>query len=314
MRTALVTGSAGFVGSHMVAELKARGYGVEHFDIRGEPPREAKERLRRLGGYPAGDIPDFDLLVHCAYHVGGRKGIEHNRSALALNLALDSSVFAFAANSGHVGRVLYFSSSAIYPVSMQGPGADRLTEGMAGPGSHFPDQPDADYGFAKLAGERMAANCRELGTPVTVIRPFSGYGEDQSLDYPFPSIVKRAVDGASPFPIWGDASQTRDWVHIDDVVRGSLAVTHLQGGMDPETAAQPVNLCTGAGSTLRQLASLAWVAADQRDAMSIKVDTSAPMGVHTRVGSDTLLRNYYNYSVSLEDGVERAVRRFRDGR
>src|SRR5882762_4540552 len=84
-------------------------------------------------------------------------------------------------------------------------------------------KPDMTYGWAKLTGEVLAGYAIQAGLQVQVFRPFSGYGEDQALDYPFPSFIDRALRWAEPFEIWGDGTQTRDWIHIDDIVGATLA-------------------------------------------------------------------------------------------
>lgn len=306
MKRALVTGAAGFVGRHMVGELISRGWAVRGVDTMGGPfayPMDVHHYLRP-------GTPEVDLLVHCAFHVGGRKAIDGDKSALARNLALDAAVFDYAAHSGKVGRVLYWSSSAAYPVSLQRkgdsvqPNALRLVEEDA---QYWNGPADADYGYAKLTGERMAANCRALGTPVTVVRPFSGYGEDQSLDYPFMSIMKRAHEADDPFVIWGDDTQIRDWIHIDDVVKGALAIVDGQASVNG-MGDEPVNICTGVGISMRDLACLAWSRL-YGGLPNIEVQSSAPMGVHTRVGDPTYFSGFYAPTVTLAAGIDRAIRR-----
>lgn len=292
---ALITGIRGFVGRHMAAELRRRGWDVDGCDIAGDFGVDAMDEFR------SNFITVPDLLVHCAYHVGGRKGIDGDSGALAKNLALDAAMFD-AAVKWRVGRVLYFSSSAAYPVDLQKRGAEVLRETNL----CLPTAADGDYGFAKAVGERLAWRARRQGVPVTVVRPFSGYGSDQSLDYPFPTFIKRAVEGADPFPIWGDDTQVRDWIHIDDVVNGALAV------VDNGTTL-PVNLCSGVGFSLRHLAELMWLAAGRSGRPNIEVQGDQPMGVHTRVGSAHRSMNVYPRRVMLHRGIARAIADYRLG-
>lgn len=302
---ALVTGSAGFVGRHIVHELLTRRWGVTSYDIADGAMHDAHFLF-------ASDVSErFDLIVHCAFHVGGRAAIDNNRTALAKNLLLDAAMFDWAVRTGQK-RILYFSSSAVYPTWLQKrshfnvpPTGYRLRESDTDADT---GRPDADYGYAKMVGEQLADNAREMGVNVHVCRPFSGYAEDQSLDYPFPSIVKRAREG--DLTVWGPEGQTRDWIHIDDLIAGALAVVD----QDVQT---PVNLCTGIGTEMGELARM--VNDEVRGSvyhpahMSLppapKVEylTDKPTGVFNRVGDPTLFHTIYTPKISIEEGVRRAL-------
>ena len=276
MKQALVTGSGGFVGRHMHDELRRRGWYAMQCEILEPCYLDALDVFR--------DDDGFDLIVHCAYHVGGRAGIDGNKANLAKNLHLDAAMFEWAVRTKTA--VLYFSSSAVYPVNVQTKEFHRRL--MERDPALAP--PDGDYGFAKLAGERMAANAKALGLPVYVVRPFSGYGLDQSEDYPFPAFVKRAREKQSPFEIWGDPDSCRDWIHISDVVNGALAVVEAD-------YREPVNLCTGKATSFRELAKLCMDATGY-EAPIKSVD--GPQGVFYRVGDPTLMRKFYEPKITLE--------------
>jgi nucleoside-diphosphate-sugar epimerase len=298
---ALVTGSAGFVGRHISAELISRGWDVEGWDIAdGSDARILFAAERHFTAY--------DLVIHCAFHVGGRAAIDSDRRALAKNLELDAAMFGWAVRTRQK-RVLYFSSSAVYPVGfqdgsdqsrkllMRNYGTHRLPEALM-PRDHA-GKPDADYGFAKMAGEKLAYNAQDEGLNVHIVRPFSGYGEDQSLDYPFPSIVKRAREG--DLSVWGPRGQRRDWIHISDVVAGALAV------VDQDYQA-PVNLCTGIGTEMGELAVVVNLAAGGRlDSDDVTYLVGKPTGVLNRVGDPSIFHTIYTPKISLEDGVRRAL-------
>lgn len=247
----------------------------------------------------------FDLVVHCAYHVGGRAAIDGINQNFAKNLQLDAAMFEWAARTKQK-RVLYFSSSAAYPVALQHMGGHILIEDDIRPEDWVASvgNPDANYGWAKLTGERLAEDARKNGLAVTVVRPFSGYGEDQSSDYPFPSIVERAKLG--DLSVWGPKGQTRDWIHVSDVCSGALEVARSE-------TTDPVNLCTGVGVEMGELARKIW------DQSCIDVglaplwlpkptyDESKPTGVFYRVGDPTRFNQYYTPRVSLEEGIRRAL-------
>lgn len=294
---ALVTGSAGFIGRHMSTELERRGYEVTHVDVRKWCDCCEVRDARWFFDW---DVRQFDLVVHAAYHVGGRAAIDGEPRLLARNLELDASLFDWACRTGQ-GRVLYFSSSAAYPIDLQNDHATArsLRESDIRGGALNIGRPDARYGWAKLTGEQLALAAGESGLQVHVVRPFSGYGEDQDDTYPFRAFIERARRREDPFTVWGDGHQVRDWIHVDDVVAGALAV--VDGGYR-----LPVNLCTGIGTSMLELVELVASAAGYEPRFATHPEK--PAGVAYRVGDPTTFHKFHMPRVSLADGVERAMR------
>ncbi|HEX3778588.1 MAG TPA: NAD-dependent epimerase/dehydratase family protein [Pseudonocardiaceae bacterium] len=293
----LITGHRGFVGRHVWRACEARGDSLVGVDL--VDGLDCREYFRHAA-------PDrFDLVVHCAATVGGRGMIEGAQLRVATNLSLDSEMFAWAARTRQ-RRVVYLSSSAVYPVKLQVSHSIgwRLTEsdldlqratehGLGG-------MPDATYGWAKLSGEVLAQYARDAGVRVLVVRPFSGYGEDQHTDYPFPAFIQRAGRRDPQFTVWGDGQQTRDFIHVDDVVAGMLE-------MVAQDVDGPVNLCTGRPTSMDDLARLACATAGYEPALWHIRD--APSGVAYRVGNPAVMSGWYEPKVTLEEGVTRALRR-----
>jgi nucleoside-diphosphate-sugar epimerase len=229
--------------------------------------------------------------------VGGRAAIDGEPRNLARNVALDAALFDWAVRTAQ-RRVLYFSSSAVYPAWLQRSADDRCLREWDVV-LHDPCEPDGRYGWAKLTGERMAEAARLSGLPVTVVRPFSGYGGDQDRAYPFRAIVDRAAAG--DLSVWGPPGQTRDWMHIADVVRGALAV--VDDGTD-----EPVNLCTGIGVEFGDLARMVWEEANPgRPAPEVTYDVTKPTGVLYRVGHPSRMLTMYTPTVTVRDGIRRAL-------
>lgn len=160
------------------------------------------------------------------------------------------------------------------------------------------DGPVDGYAATKLTGEFLARQARKAGVPVTVVRPYSGYGEDQSEDFPFRAIIERARRRDDPFEIWGDGSQVRDWIHVDDVVNGTLAVV-------ASGTTEPVSLCTGVGRSMLGLAILGAEMVGYDPEFEFRMDK--PSGVSYRVGDPTRLSHYYQPTISLREGVRRAL-------
>ncbi|HEY9375034.1 NAD-dependent epimerase/dehydratase family protein [Streptomyces sp.] len=290
MKTALVTGAEGFVGRHMAAELFDHGWTVQGVDIANG--HNAHDFFRT-------ETNRYDLVVHAAATAPHRAAIDGSPMNLALDLALDAAMFEWAVRTRQ-RRVLYLSSSAAYPIDCQRDVATArpLSEAMVRFDRYNIGTPDASYGWTKLTGERVAAAAAQAGLPVHVVRPFSGYGEDQGVDWPFGAFVARAKRRAVPFRIWGDGTQVRDWIHIDDVVAGALAVVETD-------VREPVNLCTGFGTSMLDLATMMCAEAGYRPAFDLRED--APTGVAYRVGDPARMFDVYRPRVSLAEGVQRAM-------
>jgi nucleoside-diphosphate-sugar epimerase len=325
---ALVTGHRGFVGRHIATALVERGYHVIGVDIKDEAVMLSWSNGGHLMSY-VGDCREFfqngraqfDLVVHCAAVVGGRTMIDGEPLRLAAeDLSIDAELFRWALRT-RPKRMVLFSSSAAYPVSLQHhEGGRALTEsdidGLR-PNAGWIGIPDATYGWVKLTLELLADEANALGIRTHVFRPFSGYGADQDDSYPFPAIIRRAVEhvqretarraaGEPPedFHVWGHPESTRDWVHIDDVV--SCVLAHVDAD-----EIGPVNICTGRATSFAELARHALLAAGSYMRGHIVGDTSKPMGVFHRVGDPTRMQRVYTPKITIEAGVARAIKELR---
>lgn len=299
MKTALVTGSAGFVGRHVAAKLAARGWSVTGVDERnGAVQRVMTQSKNALQVFQA-DSTRYDVVVHCAAREPYRAAIDNQPGNFAYNMMLDSMMFEWAVRTGQ-GRVVYLSSSAAYPTSLQGSVATGvpLQEDTIDLSAVTAGRPDASYGWTKLTGEQLAAAARQAGLPVTVVRPFSGYGTDQDVNFPFGAFLDRVVRRDDPFVVWGDGTQVRDWIHVDDIVNALVAIA--QSG-----TTDPVNLCTGIGTSMTDLVALMTAIAGYRP--QIQYLTGQPNGVAYRVGDPTRLHTYYTPGVTLQQGISRAL-------
>lgn len=291
MRKALVTGSHGFLGRNMVRRLEALGYNVRCVDIKSSQPGEARAFFRT-------DDTRYDLVVHAAAVVGGRVMIEREPLQVAVDLAIDAEFFQWALRTKPAHSV-YFSSSAAYPIDLQKGEPYRLREDDIDLDSERPGTPDAVYGWVKLTGELQARLVEEQGVRVHVFRPFSGYGSDQDLTYPFPSFIARGLWRDDPFKVWGDGEQVRDFVHVDDVV--STILTAVE-----QDVPGVLNICSGRATTFNDLAHL--VMKEVGYSAEIRHVGDAPVGVSYRVGDPERQLQVYRPRISLEEGIARALK------
>lgn len=303
----LVTGAAGFLGRNFVRHHLAKGDHIVEVDDLSNPhsfwaDSDATDRCEVEFGYfldTVGDTAKYDLAYHFAAPVGGREKIEGDPLFNADSLRLDSLFFRWAVRN--VKTALYPSSSAVYGVSLQGRDGQALTEGMFHPRSPQWFAPDEMYGFTKLAGEVLAWKSAAYGLNVLCIRPFSGYGEDQSLEYPVPSIAARVARREDPLTIWGSGTQRRDFIHISDLVLATVA--RLEAGVHGYDS---MNIGSGFASSFQAIAvTLAHQAGYEPEVVA---DTAKPEGVLTRWADTSRMSRYYHPRVSLKDGLQRVLR------
>lgn len=291
---ALITGHEGFLGRHLYLRLLQEGYQMTGADITGPVPTDAREVFRH-------DRRRYDLVVHCAAQSPHRAAIDGDPALVgATNLELDAALFGWALRT-QPDRLVYLSSSAVYPVALQTGDVNLpLREEQVRATAPVIGAPDAVYGWTKLTGELMSEHYRAAGGRVTVVRPFSGYGSDQSGSFPFGAFRDRALARADPFIVWGGGQQVRDFIHVDDVVGAIVAA--VASGVDG-----PVNLATGVGTSMAELAALFCRAAGYQPA--IKLAVNEPTGVNYRVGDSVRMREFYQPQVTIERGVARAMER-----
>jgi nucleoside-diphosphate-sugar epimerase len=311
----LVTGGSGFVGRNFVRYFLQNGDEVVNVDnyIAGGGSGPSEVWLPTLQGYSefAMDCREyfrkfsrekFDLVIHLAAVVGGRLTIERNPLAVADDLSIDAEFWKWA-SIALPGHVICFSSSAAYPVRLQSREIRQFLKESDIDFSGDLGMPDLTYGWAKLTHEYLGRLASvQYGLKVTTYRPFSGYGEDQSMDYPFPSICKRAIEnkGSPKMVVWGTGEQSRDFIHIDDVIKAVIA-TYPQ-----ITDGSALNLCTGRLTSFKELARLACNAVGYSP--EVVGDVSMPEGVFSRGGDATLLNSHgFRHSISIEEGVQRAI-------
>lgn len=332
-KPALLTGGCGFVGRHMTRRLLRDGHTLWIVDdcSTGQHPDkwllEAGSRRKiasRVIEYRDGQVifvhgdardffsgridlgkldePAFGDAFHFAAVIGGRATIDGNPMAVAIDLALDALCFNWAVRT-KPERLLYASSSAAYPVDLQGEGgAVALKESDIEFGGRL-GQPDMTYGWSKLTGEYLARIAHEhYGLHTACVRPFSGYGEEQDLSYPVPSIALRAAKREAPLTVWGSGLQGRDFVHIDDCIEAMLRVlARVEDGSG-------VNIGSGKLINFREVART--FAELEGYEPEIKPLVDQPVGVHSRYADITHMTRILDWkpAVSLEEGFGRVLK------
>ncbi len=247
----LVTGGAGFIGSHLVEALVDAGARVRILDDLSSGRRAHLAAVADRCELLVGDLRDgatcqqacagVRLVFHQAALVSVPGSLERPEQTIAVNVAGTANLLAAARDTG-VRRVVYASSSAVYgePPGSAPPGAAAAL-------------PASPYALSKLMGEQLAAQfSRCCGLDSVGLRYFNVYGPRQDPGGPYGAVIPRfiaaALAGESPV-VHGDGLQSRDFVFVTDAVEANL-----RAALAPEAyAGEPYDVASGTATTLREL-------------------------------------------------------------
>jgi len=244
---ALVTGGAGFIGSHLARALLAQGRQVTVLDNLSVGRREVVPDGAR---FVHGDLRDeaavADALrdVDCIFHLAAQVTIRGSFDRFYEDLDTNVMGTARLLRALDPAQVKWFTLASSMAVYADAPSPAPIDE------SH-PTQPLSPYGVGKLAAEGVARQILESrGVPFSAVRYFNTFGPGQTYT-PYVGVitifVTRLLRGEG-ITIFGDGAQERDFVHVDDIVAGTAAT--------PGRAPGTYNLGTGHGTSLNQLASM----------------------------------------------------------
>jgi nucleoside-diphosphate-sugar epimerase len=302
---ALVTGAAGFIGSHLTSALAAAGHEVvgldvftDYYDVAlkaanaeasGVDVRRVDLRTDDIGDL----VADADVVFHLAAQPGVRLSwaegfaIYDAHNVLALQRVLEAVAGAGRARDGHGPRLVFASSSSVYG------NADRYpcSEGDA-PHPHSP------YGVTKLAGEHLcAAYAENFGVQSVALRYFTVYGPRQRPDMAFNRMCAAVLAG-TPFPLFGDGTQVRDFTYVGDVVAATIAA-----GTADVPLTSIVNVAGGSSTSMKEVFDLI----GQLAGRELVIDQRPPQpGDVRRTGGDTTRAREllgWQPTVRLEDGL-----------
>ncbi len=308
MATVLVTGCAGFIGSHTTERLLQRGdvvIGVDNFDplFYG---REIKERNLRWAReqrnfvFVEADICDEETMralferyrpqkvVHLAALAGVVPSLERPVDYDRVNV-LGTVILLELSRRYGVEMFVFASSSSVYGADTQAPFCEDAPA----------VRPISPYGATKRMGELIAYTFHHLhGLPVTCLRFFTVYGPRQRPDLAIHKFARLMLKG-EPLPIYGDGTSYRDYTYIDDIVDG------IEAALDKPMGYEIINLgCGNPVQLLRMVEALEQVLGKKAKLQFLPMPKTEPPLTHADISKAQRLLNYQP-KVQFEEGIAR---------
>ena len=306
----LVTGGAGFIGSHVVEKLVQRGARVTVLDNLQNSTLRNLDNVKDKIVFIKGDCREIDavekackgkdVVMNLAARVGG---IEYNRTHQATMLRdnlLIATVMIEAAKRANVERFLVVSSACVYPRNCSVPTPE--SEG-------FLDEPEltnAGYGWAKRMAELLGRYyAEEFGMKVGIARPYNCYGPrdhfDPETSHVIPALIKRVFDGENPLKVWGSGNQTRAFLYVEDFAEGLILT------IEKYPAADPVNLGTDEEVSIKELVGK--IIKISGIDTKVVFDTSKPDGSPRRNCDNRKAKEKLGFKakITLEEGLKRTI-------
>jgi UDP-glucose 4-epimerase len=309
-RRVLVTGGAGFIGSHMVEKLLDLGAEVKVIDtmLCGNKIDHLAGR-KKLSVYKLDvlDVPSIEPLfagIDMVFHLAAMVGVEETQdepvTLLNVEIIGTSNVIALAAKN-KVKRFIFASSSEVYGDSW----VPMVEEG--------PFNPKSSYALTKLVGEHYCrAYYQKNGLEYTALRYFNSYGPRQDERFVLSRFVNRALAGKELF-VYGDGTQTRDFTYVEDSVVMSLLAAASNAGIN-----QILNFGTGQAVSINALADMVLTALDLKSSIKVSLvdydrHRSREIEVFSRIANVDRAEKLLGYrpAIKLEDGLKKYIAWYR---
>ena len=309
----LVTGAGGFIGGHLIGELRRLGYrrlravDVKPLDQWYQVFPEAESLTLDLRDKEAclQAAKDAREIYNLACDMGGMGFIETHRAECMISVLINTHML-MAARDVNAERFFYSSSACVYA-------ADKQTRTDVAPlkeADAYPAMPEDGYGWEKLFSERMCRHFREdFGLETRVARYHNVYGPHGTYDggrEKAPAAICRKViaaqlAGENEIEVWGDGKQTRSFMYIDDCLYGTRTLM-------ASDIREPLNIGSDELVTIHQLIDI--VEGIAGVTLKRRYDLSAPKGVRGRCSDNTEIKRKLGWapSIRLRDGMEKTYR------
>ncbi len=305
VKRAVVTGGAGFIGSHLSAELVKRGYHIIILDnlSTGKMDYIAELVAGENADFHQGSINDFDLLMDIfrdadyVFHLAAVSSVplslEDPLACHEVNAAGTLNVLT-AARDSDVNKVVYASSCAVYGDKPEIPSTEDM-----------PPDPRSPYAVTKLSGEHYCRIFREVyNLPTVSLRLFNVYGPGQEQDSPYSAVIPafiKLVSADNPPVIYGDGTQTRDLSFITDIVAAMVLAAESR-------ASGVYNIGRGESITIDRLARLI-ISLSGKDLEPVYKEPRAGDVTHSLADISLAKTFGYKPGYSLEDGLKYLLKR-----
>jgi GDP-D-mannose 3', 5'-epimerase len=307
MKTSLVCGAGGFIGSHLVKKLKKEGYWVRGVDL-----KYPEFSSTGADDFVIGDLRDpevckaildrsFDEVYQLAADMGGAGYIftgDHDADVMHNSATINLNMLHFGQKAG-IKKIFYSSSACIYPdYNQKDPDNPKCSEESA-----YPASPDSEYGWEKLFSERLYFSFhRNYNMDVRVARFHNIFGPEGTWDggkEKAPAAICRKVAQTpdnGEIEVWGDGKQTRSFLYIDECLTG---IRHL---MECTTFRGPVNIGSEEMVSINELVNIVKGIAGKNINMK---HISGPLGVRGRNSDNKLIKEKLGWAPSqpLKDGL-----------
>ena len=303
-------GAGGFIGGHLVAEYRRRGYNnLRAVDIK--PFSQWHQRFPDVDSLQL-DLSNYESCLlalagatwvyNHAADMGGMGYIETHKANCMLSVLINTHLL-MAAKEHKLNRFFFASSACVYAAGKQ-----TVTDVVAlKEADAYPAMPEDGYGWEKLFSERMCRHFREdFKVDTRIVRYHNVYGPHGTWDggrEKAPAAICRKVfqakhSNSHEIEIWGDGHQTRSFMYIDDCLTGTTAI------MESDIL-EPINLGSSELVTINQLVDIAEDIAEVK--LKRKYNLDAPKGVRGRNSDNTLILEKLNWepSIRLRDGMEK---------
>jgi len=305
----LVTGGAGFIGSHIVDRLFDEGFKVRVLDnlSTGDKKNLAKHQNKKSFQFIEGDIRNFDLVKKT---VKGVDAVFHEAALVSVTRSVENPLLSNEVNvtgtvnllkacvDAHVKRFIYASSCAVYGDSETLPNHENLAP-----------KPLSPYAVDKLAAENYAKVFHNVyGLETTSLRYFNVYGPRQKYG-PYSGVISifinRLLENKPPI-IYGDGKQTRDFINIKDVVEANMLALSKR-----EAVGEVFNISTGEATTINKLTETIQKIMGKTSLKPVHAEPR-PGDIKHSYGDITKARRKLEYEpkVQLEKGLSELVKSY----
>jgi len=317
MSKILVCGAGGFIGGHLIADLRRQG----HTQLRAVDKKPLAEWYQRFDDVENSQLnlellPDCekavegcDVIYNLAADMGGMGFIELNKALCMLSVLINTHLLLAAKKFG-ASRFFFSSSACVYNADKQrDPNVTALKEADA-----YPAMPEDGYGWEKLFSERMCRHFREdFGIQTRVARYHNVYGPHGTYDggrEKAPAAICRKVitamrSGQHEIEIWGSGEQTRSFMYIDDCLYGTQRLLNSD-------FVEPINIGSNELVSINQLVDLVEEIAGIK--LKRNYNLGAPKGVNGRNSDNALIQQVFGWEpgTKLRAGLEKTYRWIHD--